>query len=174
MEAKRKAEEEKKEALAAELEKSQERESIAVQQQKKAEERVQTERKRMDYIVSVSNIDTNNVLPSMHSVYNLSVLGKKQIAKFKKHFHLIPSKLYPAIEALGEINTISFTDDGDGLDEQVQDINDIFEFGYTTTSGAGLGLYYSKKYVEEMGGTLKALRSTPTGLSIVAEWKRED
>lgn len=271
MEAKRKAEEEKKEALAAELEKSQERESIAVQQQKKAEERVQTERKRMDYIVSVSNIDTNNVLPSMHSVYNLSVLGKKQIAKFKKHFHLIPPKLYPAVEALGEINsqilyiskavaksnylieseekdadicdfiseyigriakkiygpkiriyvndelderliikintvnvvtiieniignsikshannlnisykdfgdkiTISFTDDGDGLDEQVQNINDIFEFGYTTTSGAGLGLYYSKKYVEEMGGTLRAIRSVPTGLSIVAEWKRED
>lgn len=271
MEAKRKAEEEKKEALAAELEKSQERESIAVQQQKKAEERVQTERKRMGYIVSVSNIDTNNVLPSMHSVYNLSVLGKKQIAKFKKHFHLIPPKLYPAVEALGEINsqilyiskavaksnylieseekdadicdfiseyigriakkiygpkirifvndelderliikintvnvvtiieniignsikshannlnisykdfgdkiTISFTDNGDGLDEQVQNINDIFEFGYTTTSGAGLGLYYSKKYVEEMGGTLRAVRSVPTGLSIVAEWKRED
>ncbi len=271
MEAKRKAEEEEKEALAVELKKSQERESIAVQQKKKAEDRVQTERKRMDYIVSVSNIDTNNVLPSMHSVYNLSVLGKKQIAKFKKHFHLIPPKLYPAIEALGEINsqilyiskavaksnylieseeknadicdfiseyiariakkiygskvrifvndelderliikintvnvvtiieniignsikshannlnisykhsgdkiTISFADDGEGLDEQVQDINDIFEFGYTTTSGAGLGLYYSKKYVEEMGGTLKAVSSTPTGLSIVAEWKRED
>lgn len=66
---------------------------------------MQTERKRMDYIVSVSNIDTNNVLPSMHSVYNLSVLGKKQIAKFKKHFHLIPPKLYPAVEALGEINS---------------------------------------------------------------------
>ena len=27
------------------------------------------------YIVSVSNVDTNNVLPSMHSVYNLSVLS---------------------------------------------------------------------------------------------------
>lgn len=269
MEAKRKAEEEKKEALAAELKESQERENIAVQEQKKAEERAKEERKRRDYIVSVSNIDTNNVLPSMHSVYNLSVLGKKEIAKFKKHFHLIPSKLYPAIESLGEINSqilyiskavaksnylieseekdadicdfiseyigriakkiygskikifvnddieerliikvntvnvvtvieniignsikaharnlnisykhlgdkiiISFTDDGTGLDDQIKDINDIFDFGYTTTSGAGLGLYYSKKYVEEMGGTLKAVRGTPTGLSIVAEWKR--
>lgn len=74
----------------------------------------------------------------------------------------------------GDKITISFTDDGDGLDEQVQNINDIFEFGYTTTSGAGLGLYYSKKYVEEMGGTLRQFSSVPTGLSIVAEWKRED
>ena len=270
-EAKAKEEEEKKRAIALELEQSQERESIAVEQQKIAEERVKTERKRIDYIVSVSNVDTNNVLPSMHSVYNLSVLSKKEIAKFKKHFHLLPSKLYTSIETLGEINNqilyiskavaksnylieseekdadvcdfiseyisriakkiygskikisiddeleerlivkintvnvvtvieniignsikahsknlnvhyrtqgrktiISFADDGDGLSENVTNINDIFEFGYTTTSGAGLGLYYSKKYIEEMGGTLMATNNSPRGLIIVAEWEKED
>ena len=269
LEAKAKEEEEKKKALELELEQSQERESLAIEQQKKAEERVQTERKRMDYIVSVSNIDSNNVLPSMHSVYNLSVLGKKEIAKFKKHFNLIPAKLYSSIEALGEINSqilyiskavaksnylieseekdadicdfiseyigriakkiygskikifvddeleerlivkintvnivtiieniignsiksrsknlnvvyknegnktiITFADDGNGLSEDVENINDIFKFGYTTTSGAGLGLYYSKKYIEEMGGTLSATANSPSGLIIVAEWEQ--
>lgn len=266
-EAKRLAEENKKKAVALELEQSQKREAIAIEDKKKAEELVQTERKRMDYIVSVSNVDTNNVLPSMHSVYNLSVLGKKEIAKFKKHFHLIPQKLYPSIEALGEINTqilyiskavaksnylieseerdadvcdfiseyisriakkiygskikifiqdelkerliikvntvnvvtiveniignsikagaqnlrvsykanegktiIAFSDDGNGLNEDVRDIDDLFQFGYTTTSGAGLGLYYSKKYIEDMGGTLRAVKNEPKGLSILAEW----
>lgn len=269
LEAKAREEEEKKKALELELEQSQERESLAIEQQKKAEERVQTERKRMDYIVSVSNIDSNNVLPSMHSVYNLSVLGKKEIAKFKKHFNLIPAKLYSSIEALGEINSqilyiskavaksnylieseekdadicdfiseyigriakkiygskikifvddeleerlivkintvnivtiieniignsikshsknlnvvyknegnktiITFADDGNGLSEDIENINDIFEFGYTTTSGAGLGLYYSKKYIEEMGGTLSATANSPSGLIIVAEWEQ--
>lgn len=268
-EEKRRQEEEKKKEIALELERSQQRESIAVELQKKAEEDVKATRKRMDYIVSVSNVDTNNVLPSMHSVYNLSVLGKKEIAKFKKHFHLIPSKLYPAIESLGEINSqilyiskavaksnylieseekdadicdfiseyiiriakkiygskikiqindelekrliikvntvnvvtiieniignsiksgaknlnvsyrkkdnktiISFIDDGNGLSSEVKDIKDIFEFGYTTTSGAGLGLYYSKKYIEEMGGVLTAITNEEvSGLSIIAEWE---
>ena len=72
----------------------------------------------------------------------------------------------------GNKTIITFADDGNGLSEDIENINDIFEFGYTTTSGAGLGLYYSKKYIEEMGGTLSATANSPSGLIIVAEWEQ--
>ena len=49
---------------------------------------------------------------------------------------------------------ISFIDDGKGLDLSITDINRIFEFGVTTTSGAGLGLFYVKKYISDMEGEL--------------------
>ncbi|MBQ6814285.1 MAG: sensor histidine kinase [Lachnospiraceae bacterium] len=269
MEDKRREEERKKKALQIELLDSQKREAIAVKERQVAERRIETERKRMDYIVSVSNIDSNNVLPSMHTIYNLSILEKKKLSDFKKYLGQIPTKLRETIQSMGEINNqimyiskavaksnylieseekdadicdfiseyiervatkiygnkirfsindeleyrlivkintvnivtiieniignsikakatqldiyykddndntiIEFCDDGKGLDSSINNISDIFEFGYTTTSGAGLGLYYSKRYIEEMGGTITAKKNSASGLSIITEWER--
>ncbi|MBR6658154.1 MAG: ATP-binding protein [Oscillospiraceae bacterium] len=265
----RKYEESKRTKLSEELQESKDREAIAIEEKQKAEAEVKSERKRMNYIVSVSNIDSNNVLPSMHSIYNLSMLGKKQLAIFKKYLNNIPRNLYSTLETLGEINNqilyiskaiaksnylieseekdtdlcdyiseyinciakkiysgkikisvhdqlekrfivcvntvnivtvieniignsikahakqldiyylnkdenivVNFVDDGDGLDSSIKEINDIFEFGYTTTSGAGLGLYYSKRYIEEMGGKIKATKNEFKGITITILWTK--
>ncbi|MGB5981692.1 MAG: ATP-binding protein [Nonlabens sp.] len=47
---------------------------------------------------------------------------------------------------------IHFKDDGIGISKE--DIEKIFELGYTTTSGSGIGLYHIKKIVKEMGGEI--------------------
>ncbi len=44
------------------------------------------------------------------------------------------------------------TDDGAGFD--VPEIERVFEKGYTTTSGSGLGLYYVKFILDQMGGSV--------------------
>jgi signal transduction histidine kinase len=47
---------------------------------------------------------------------------------------------------------ISFKDNGIGISEDNQD--KIFDLGYTTTSGSGIGLFHIKKIMNEMGGDI--------------------
>lgn len=233
-----------------------------------AEENFRIERKRTDYIISVSNVKDNNVLPSMHGIYNLSTREKKKLSLFRRYWNEIPKGAKEIVETIGEINNqilytaksisksnyllesvdkkidlgdfiieyinrvakkiysskinfkiednlscrlivksnailltsiienltgnaikanasemeikleendthffISFSDNGNGLSDSITDINRIFEFGITTTDGAGLGLYYIKQYVEQMGGTIKAI-NRKNGMVFVMSWNK--
>lgn len=57
-------------------------------------------------------------------------------------------------------NTIHIlvTDNGRGFDEDIDDLNRIFEKGFTTTDGAGLGLFHVRHVLGEMKGTIEAIR----------------
>jgi len=52
-------------------------------------------------------------------------------------------------------------DDGKGLDNGITEKERIFEKGFTRTSGSGLGLYFCKKRVENLGGELKLSELQP-------------
>ena len=261
--------EEEKEKTAQALSEAANQLKEAIEDKERAEKEVQTERKRNDYIIGVSSVKENNVLPSMHSIYNLSISEKRKIAQFQKFWGQIPGGARNIIESLGEINnqilyiskaisksnylvesaerkvdvgdfiaeylyriakkiygsrikivvddrfsnrlilktktliltsiienlignaikaqatnlTISmfddekqymivFTDNGKGLSPQISNIERIFEFGVTTTSGAGLGLYYSKLYIEQMDGMVSAQENKNGGLSLILSWKK--
>ena len=50
---------------------------------------------------------------------------------------------------------MSIFDDGHGVANSLENQQDIFEKGVTTTSGSGLGLFNAKMYVEkELKGTI--------------------
>ncbi len=55
-------------------------------------------------------------------------------------------------------NTIHIlvTDNGKGFHERIEDLNRIFEKGFTTTDGSGLGLYHVRHVLGEMSGTIEA------------------
>jgi signal transduction histidine kinase len=69
------------------------------------------------------------------------------------------------------VNTIrvSFIDDGKGLSKELPSIDSMFEMGITTTSGSGVGLYYAKRIVESMDGTISAIPMKPKGMEIRIE-----
>jgi signal transduction histidine kinase len=67
---------------------------------------------------------------------------------------------------------LSFSDDGRGLSDAIKRPEDIFEFGVTTTSGSGLGLYHAKEIVKSLGGTIRAIPRKPRGLDIRVEMLR--
>ena len=50
---------------------------------------------------------------------------------------------------------ITMVDNGRGLDPSIKEQDRVFEKGYSTTSGSGLGLYHVKFILEEMGGGIK-------------------
>lgn len=62
-----------------------------------------------------------------------------------------------------------FSDDGNGLPKSIKNVEEIFEKGFTTTSGSGLGLYHVRQLVEEMNGTIIVNTEAKKGLEFVME-----
>ena len=54
---------------------------------------------------------------------------------------------------------IRIVDNGRGFHSQIDDINRIFEKGFTTTDGSGLGLYHVRQVLGEMSGTIEVLKT---------------
>jgi signal transduction histidine kinase len=53
---------------------------------------------------------------------------------------------------------ILVSDNGKGFDKNIDSIDRIFEKGFTTTDGSGLGLYHVRHVLGEMKGTIHALQ----------------
>lgn len=60
---------------------------------------------------------------------------------------------------------ISVTDDGDGINSYEQ--NRIFEKGFSTTDGSGLGLYHVKFIIEQMGGSISLNEKKQDGCQFI-------
>jgi signal transduction histidine kinase len=54
---------------------------------------------------------------------------------------------------------ITVSDDGRGFDKKISDPARIFEKGFTTTSGSGLGLYHVQKVINSMDGSIEIVSS---------------
>ena len=67
---------------------------------------------------------------------------------------------------------VVFEDDGRGIDPSITDLNRVFDFGETTTNGSGLGLYYAKKYMNEMNGDITITPNKTDGITVKLMWKR--
>jgi signal transduction histidine kinase len=54
---------------------------------------------------------------------------------------------------------VRVTDDGSGIDSRIEDKERIFEKGFTTTDGSGLGLYHVRQVLGEMKGSIEMTRT---------------
>jgi signal transduction histidine kinase len=55
---------------------------------------------------------------------------------------------------------ILVSDDGLGFDKHIDDLDRVFEKGFTMTDGSGLGLYHVRHVLGEMNGTIEAIRTS--------------
>lgn len=53
---------------------------------------------------------------------------------------------------------IVVVDNGRGFDESIVDLNRLFEKGYSTSTGSGLGLYHVQQIIDSLGGAIAAER----------------
>jgi len=73
--------------------------------------------------------------------------------------------LYFSVE--NNLLTILYKDNGKGIDKSIKDVNMIFEEGFTTTNGSGLGLAHIKKILNKMGGEIKVNTNTAKGIEFI-------
>lgn len=66
----------------------------------------------------------------------------------------------------GEVE-ISFLDDGVGIPSER--IGKVFEFGYSTTGGTGIGLHHAKQIVEAMKGTISINNDYERGVEFIVK-----
>jgi signal transduction histidine kinase len=59
------------------------------------------------------------------------------------------------------------TDNGKGLSRTITDVSRIFEKGFTTTDGSGLGLYHVQQVLGEMKGTIEVQRHESPGAAFL-------
>jgi signal transduction histidine kinase len=70
-----------------------------------------------------------------------------------------------------KIISISVKDDGNGLDPQIKERERIFEKGFSTTDGSGLGLYHIAYILDQMGGGIELQSSDENGTEFVIRIK---
>ena len=76
----------------------------------------------------------------------------------------------------GDSYAIDFIDNGDGLDDNIEDVSELFEFGkgYTFT-GTGVGLYHIKSIVEEeLKGTVDINLEETKGFALQVRFKKHE
>ena len=84
------------------------------------------------------------------------------------------TKLYISLDEMQKYVEITFTDNGIGLDNDI-DIDMLFEWGVSNNiskKGFGIGLYHIKQLVEEMKGTMAIDTTYRDGFRLVVKLKR--
>ena len=66
--------------------------------------------------------------------------------------------------------TLHVIDDGKGIADDF--IDDIFDFGFTTTNGTGLGLFHISQIVKEMNGSIKANNKLSKGVDFILNFNK--
>lgn len=62
---------------------------------------------------------------------------------------------------------IEFIDDGNGFSNDITNTDMIFERGFTTTKGSGLGLYHIQQIISSMNGDIEAVKNKSKGVSLL-------
>jgi signal transduction histidine kinase len=71
-----------------------------------------------------------------------------------------------------EFLIVEVTDDGVGLDDGVVEPSRVFEKGFSTTDGSGLGLYHVRQILDEMGASISLDSATEEGSRFVLRFTR--
>lgn len=270
-EKRRKEEEEARAKAETEAKAAEKAKKEAEKKQKEAEDEAKRERKRSQYILNVSDVDSKNVLNSVHSIYNMSnrvkenldeinnlpelnEIGRKKLEKattsnqrilsmskliakagrvidnndavkdvnlttfVNEYANDVLSRIYEddiQIECTGDVSSdyfakikplsfimlldnlignaikasakklsiiiddsqsdeyvLKFEDNGNGINPAITDLEHLFDFGVTTTNGSGLGLYYARKQMNSLKGTISIKRNENKGATIILCWKK--
>lgn len=76
------------------------------------------------------------------------------------------------IECSSERLVMSFADDGDGIPRR--NIPHLFEIGFTTTDGSGLGLHHIREIMTDIGGTIVANPDRKPGAEFILTFPKNE
>ena len=68
--------------------------------------------------------------------------------------------------------TISFSDNGNGIDTDIKNVESLFTAGTSTTTGIGMGLYEIRKFAKDMNATVSINDNYTNGFELIMKVKR--
>jgi signal transduction histidine kinase len=92
------------------------------------------------------------------------------ISNARKTKHKVSAISVEVVECTTDRLAIKFRDDGVGVPKRNQ--SRLFEIGFTTTDGSGLGLYHVRQILSEMNGSISLQNSDPSGTEFLIEFKK--
>jgi len=100
---------------------------------------------------------------------NVSIVLDNLIANSRKH--KAKTITVSVVENTEDCLTISFKDNGKGIPSK--NIPFLFQMGFTTTDGSGLGLSHAKEVMEEMGGEITYNPTSENGTEFLLKFNKE-
>ena len=99
---------------------------------------------------------------------NVSIVLDNLIGNSRKH----KSKTITVsvVEITADRLVVSFKDDGKGI--QQKNIPFLFQIGFTTTDGSGLGLHHAHEVMEEMSGNLSYNENSENGTEFILTFNK--
>lgn len=76
------------------------------------------------------------------------------------------------VRVLADKAILQFKDDGNGLNKSINNPVEIFDKGFTTTSGSGLGLFHVRQIIEDLKGTVSVNESRDSGFELLLEVRK--
>lgn len=92
------------------------------------------------------------------------------ISNARKTKHKVSTITVEVIECTANRLALSFRDDGVGIPKRNQ--SRLFEIGFTTTDGSGLGLYHVRQILSEMGGSISLRETSQSGTDLLIEFTK--
>lgn len=114
------------------------------------------------------NVNTNgNTFKTNFSPFELTIVLDNLLNNAKKINK--PQKVIVDINIVKEDDSlkIEFSNTGKELDSIIDDSSQIFEQGFTTTNGSGLGLYHVKQILEKFGFNIKVNDEYKDGFQLI-------
>lgn len=114
------------------------------------------------------NVNTNgNIFKTNFSPFELTIVLDNLLNNAKKVNK--PQKVIVDINIIKNDNdlVIEFSNTGKELDSMIDDSSQIFEQGFTTTNGSGLGLYHVKQILEKFNFNIKVNDEYKNGFQLI-------
>ncbi len=96
---------------------------------------------------------------------SVSIIFDNLISNARKTQHKVSEIVVTILESTDAKLVVSFSDDGVGIPRR--NMSQLFEVGFSTTDGSGLGLHHIKEIMTEMGGEIKAVTGRKQGAEFI-------
>ena len=101
---------------------------------------------------------------------SVSIIFDNLISNGRKTQHKVSRIEVTVVESTDEQLVVSFSDDGVGIPKR--NLPQLFEVGFSTTDGSGLGLHHIKEIMTEMGGEIKAVPGRKQGAEFILTFRK--
>jgi signal transduction histidine kinase len=101
---------------------------------------------------------------------SISIILDNLISNARKTQHKVSEIDVTIVESTEEQLVVSFSDDGVGIPKR--NLSQLFEVGFSTTDGSGLGLHHIKEIITDMGGEINVSLGRKQGAEFTLTFKK--